>query len=174
MRKLVNISQKERTDALISIFKFLGASYDFGFNFADTSQLFVLRFNIMPLMVKETYHSSLPNEQAILHSQLTILSITISRRREVLTLYYLHWRIRHLQVMRPRSIKVKMARMHWPVWWKQKLNRYKEIDLSEDCATHHLWLGFLYARYQPIQKPRLRNHRNLRIKKTTIQDTGIL
>ena len=68
-----NISQKERTDALISIFKFLGASYDFGFNFADTSQLFVLRFNIMPLMVKETYHSSLPNEQAILLSQPMIL-----------------------------------------------------------------------------------------------------
>jgi len=32
-----NISKEERTDALISIFKFLGAMYDFGFNFADES-----------------------------------------------------------------------------------------------------------------------------------------
>ena len=34
-----NITKEERTDALISIFKFLGAMYDFGFNFADNSSV---------------------------------------------------------------------------------------------------------------------------------------
>ena len=31
------ISEEERTDALISIFRFLGSKYDFSFNFGDTS-----------------------------------------------------------------------------------------------------------------------------------------
>ena len=31
------ITLEERTDALISIFRYLGAKYDFGFNFADAS-----------------------------------------------------------------------------------------------------------------------------------------
>ena len=34
-----NISKEERKDALITIFCFLGSSYDFGFNFADTSSV---------------------------------------------------------------------------------------------------------------------------------------
>ena len=34
-----NITKEEKTDALISIFKFLGAAYDFGFNFADNSSV---------------------------------------------------------------------------------------------------------------------------------------
>ncbi len=32
-----NVTAEERTSALISVFRFLGESYDFGFNFADTS-----------------------------------------------------------------------------------------------------------------------------------------
>jgi len=34
-----NISKEERKDALITIFCFLCSSYDFGFNFADTSSV---------------------------------------------------------------------------------------------------------------------------------------